>query len=116
MNCLKCGAEAPENQVFCDHCLSVMAQYPIKPGTPVNLPKRALTTEESKKPAKKKRTPPPEEQIAGLRHQILRLRLALVILIFLLCAVSGFLALRLYQDSLTPDAGRNYTIDTSMNN
>ena len=116
MNCLKCGAEAPENQVFCDHCLSVMAQCPIKPGTPVNLPKRALTIEEPKKPVKKKRTPSPEEQIAGLRRQILGLRFAVVILVLALCVVGGYLALRLHQDFLLPDAGRNYTIDTSMNN
>jgi hypothetical protein len=114
MNCMKCGAETPDTQVFCDHCLSVMEDYPIKPGTHFHLPKRALAEDEQKKPAKKKRAPSPEEQISALRMKVLRLRLVAVILTFVLCVVSAFLVLKLYQDFSTPETGRNYTIDTSM--
>ncbi len=114
MNCMKCGAETPETQVFCDHCLSVMEDYPIKPGTHIHLPKRALAEEEQKKTVKKKRAPSPEEQIAALRLKVLRMRLVVVILAFLFCVVSGFLALKLYEDFTAPETGRNYTIDTSM--
>lgn len=114
MNCMKCGTQIPETQVFCDHCLSVMAQYPVKPGTHIHLPKRATDVEVSKKPVKKKRTPTPEEQIAALRQKVLRLRLIAVILAFVICVVSGFLALKLHEDT-TPTTGQNYTIDTSMN-
>lgn len=114
MNCMKCGTEIPENQVFCDHCLSVMHQYPIKPGAHINLPKRAFAAEEPKKPAKKKRTPSPEEQVSILRVKVLRLRLTAAILAFLLCVSCGFLALKLYEAQTKPATGLNYTIDTSM--
>ena len=115
MNCMKCGAKTPDNQVFCDHCLSVMEAEPIKPGAHVHLPKRALAVDEARKPVKKKRTPSLEEQISALRMKILRMRLAIVILAFVVCVDTGFLALKLYQDFTTPETGRNYTIDTSMN-
>ena len=115
MTCLKCGVDVPEGQVFCEHCLSVMKEYPVKPGAHIHLPKRALTEEEPKKPGKKKRVPSPEEQIAALRLKVHRLRVAAVILVFILCIVTGFLALKIYSDFTTPETGRNYTIDTSMN-
>lgn len=115
MNCMKCGVEIPENQVFCDHCLSVMEQHPVKPSAHIHLPKRALAEDGPKKPVKKKRTLPPEEQISALKLKVLRLRLVVVILAFVICVVSGFLAVKLYEDFTTPVTGRNYTIDTSMN-
>ncbi len=116
MNCMKCGVEIPEKQVFCDHCLEIMEQYPVKPRAHIHLSKRARMVEPSKKPAKKKRTLSPEEQISMLKLKVLRLRLAIAILAFVICLVSGFLALKLYEDYKTPDlTGRNYTIDTSMN-
>ena len=116
MNCMKCGVEIPENQVFCDHCLSIMDQCPVRPGIHVHLPKRARIVEPAKKPAKKKRTLSPEEQIAALKLKVLRLRLVAVILAFVICVVSSFLALKLYEDYTAVDIiGRNYTIDTSIN-
>ena len=115
MTCMKCGVEIPETQVFCDSCLSVMEQYPVKPDAHIHLPKRALNVDAAKKSPKKKRAPTPEEQIATLRIKVLRTRLIAVILAFLLCVISGLFALKLYNDYTTPQTGRNYTIDTSMN-
>lgn len=115
MNCMKCGAEIPEAQVFCDHCLDVMKEYPIKPGTHIHLPKQSVTVEAPRKTAKKKRTPTPEEQVSSLRMKVLRLRLAVVILIFVICVISAFLGLKLYQEYMPQPTGRNYTIDTTMN-
>ena len=115
MTCMKCGVDIPEGQVFCDHCLSVMEEYPVKPSTRIHLPKRAFAEEEQKKPGKKKRTLSPEEQIAALRLKVRRLRLAAVVLVFILCIVTGFLVLKIYSDFTTPETGRNYNIDTSMN-
>jgi hypothetical protein len=112
---LKCGVDVPEGQVFCEHCLSVMEEYPVKPGAHIHLPKRALAEEEQRKPTKKKRAPSPKEQISALRMKVMRLRLTAAILAFLLCVASAFLGLKLYQDFITPETGRNYTIDTSMN-
>ena len=114
MNCMKCGTQIPETQVFCDHCLSVMAQYPVKPGAHIHLPKRATVVEVPKKPAKRKRSLNQEEQIVALRQKVLRLRLIAVVLACLICVISGFLVMELREDT-TPTTGLNYTIDTSMN-
>ena len=115
MNCMKCGVEIPDKQVFCDHCLELMQQYPVKPDAHVHLPKRASDVELPKKSGKKKRVLTPEELISSLKLRILRLRLVVVILIFLVCLISGFLALNLYQQYHEPITGKNYTIDTTMN-
>lgn len=115
MNCMKCGVEVPEKQVFCDHCLELMQQYPVKPDAHIHLPKRASAVEPPKKPGKKKRTLTPEEIISSLKLRILRLRFVVVILVFLVILVSGFLALNLYQQYHEPITGKNYTIDTTMN-
>ena len=102
--------------MFCDHCLALMEQCPVWPGAHVHLPKRARMVDAPKKPAKKKRTLSPEEQISVLNIKILRLRLLAVILAFVICLVTAFLSLELYEDYIAPDTtGRNYTIDTSMN-
>ena len=115
MNCMKCGVSIDDGQVFCDHCLSVMEQYPIKPDAHIHLPKRATASEPAKKPTKKKRPPTPEEQILFLKTKVLRLRLMVAVLAFVLCLVSGFLALTLIQQDPSSVIGRNYTIDTSAN-
>lgn len=115
MNCMKCGTQIPDEQVFCDHCLSVMDQYPVKPDVHIHLPKRAEEMEAPKKPAKKKRTISPEEQISVLKMKVLRLRLVAVILAFVICVVGAFLALKLYESYAASITGRNYTIDTTMN-
>ena len=116
MNCMKCGVEIPETQVFCDHCLALMEQCPVRAGIHVHLPKRARTEEPPKRPTKKKRVLSPEEQISALHIKVLRLRLVAVILAFILCVISSFLFFKVYEDYTVPDlTGRNYTIDTSMN-
>ena len=40
MKCLRCGNNAPEDQLFCDECLTSMDNHPVKPGTPIHIPKR----------------------------------------------------------------------------
>ena len=115
MNCMKCGTQIPDAQVFCDHCLSVMDQYPVKHDVHIHLPKRVEEVEAPKRPAKKKRSLPPEEQISVLKMKVLRLRLVAVILAFVICVVGAFLALKLYEVYKPPITGLNYTIDTTMN-
>lgn len=114
MNCMKCGVQIGEDQVFCDHCLSVMDQYPVKPDTHIHLPKRALSPEAVKKPGKKKRMPTQEEIISSLRLRVLRLRLLAVILAFVVCVLGSFLALDLYEEYTSQFAGRNYRIDITI--
>lgn len=114
MNCMKCGAEIPEKQVFCDRCLEVMEQYPISPAIHIHLPKRPQNVDEPKKPVKKKRAPSLEEQLSSMNIKVWRLRLTAAILAFLLCVTGGFLALKLFAEQNKPATGLNYTIDTSM--
>ncbi len=68
MYCLKCGKESEGTQVFCDHCLSVMDNYPIKPDTRVQLPRR--TSAQVQKKQVKRRTLSPEEQALKMRVTI----------------------------------------------
>ena len=114
MKCMKCGVEIPETQVFCDHCLEIMEHYPVKADYHVHLPKRPDAVEAPQKPSKKKRTIAPEELISNLRIKVMRLRLVIVILLFLMCLLGGYLGITLYQHHDTPITGRNYTIDTTM--
>ena len=114
MNCMKCGVEIPEKQVFCEHCLTAMEAYPVKPDAHIHLPKWEDAAEAAKRTTKKKRAPSAEEKISALRMKLLRLRLVAAILLFLLCVVSAFLGLKVYEDmNSRPATGKNYTIDTS---
>lgn len=92
MNCIKCGREIADSQVFCDHCLDQMSAYPVKPGTPVYLPKRTPVAEK-KRNAKPEE--PPAQVISFQRKWLRRLFLLCVVLISLM----GFLTLALL-DSL----------------
>ena len=114
MQCMKCGVEIPEQQVFCDHCLGIMEQYPVKPDVHIHLPKRDASPEQSKKPTKKKRSLSQEELLSILKMRVLRLRLAVAVLVFLLCLLSGLFALNLYQQYQQSNTGKNYTIDITM--
>ena len=114
MNCMKCGTEIPETQVFCDHCLEVMEQYPVKPDAHVHLPKRAPIEEISKKSSKKKRNLSPEEIIERLKLKVMRMRLMILVLMFILCLLGGYMGLCLYSHYVQPETGRNYTIDVTM--
>ena len=115
MNCMKCGVEIPEQQVFCDHCLQIMGQYPVKSDVHIQLPKRSSAVEAVKKPGKKKRSLSQEELISSLTMRVLRLRLTVVVLIFLLLVSCGLFAINLYQQYNEPVIGKNYTIDTTIN-
>ena len=78
MNCLKCGVEIGEDQVFCEKCLAEMRRFPVKPGTPVQLPNRP-DADAPKKTAPRRRPLTPEEQIRNLRKAIQWLSVLLVV-------------------------------------
>lgn len=93
MSCLKCGQEVSPGQVFCDSCLADMEQHPVKPGTPVIIPKRSKPL-----PAKRshKRLQKPEDQISALRRLVGWL-LVLIVILTLAVAVLTLAALH-YKD------------------
>lgn len=76
MYCMKCGRELKDNQVFCPDCLAVMENYPVKPGTPIQLPNHTNDPVPVKTPKKKQKKP--EEQILHLRSTVRWLSLALI--------------------------------------
>ena len=91
MYCMKCGRKLKDNQVFCPDCLAIMDDYPVKPGTPIQLPNRTNTpSSPTKSPKKKPRKP--EEQILQLRSTVRWLTLSLIValLAFIITAFMMF--------------------------
>ena len=110
MFCMKCGRETVNEQVFCESCLQTMAQYPVKPDTPVHLPHR----EPQKKQAPRKRTPTAKEQLQQMKLTVKRLIIALAVLTVVLCVTTLALLYALQDKPASPAAGKNYSIDTSQ--
>lgn len=110
MHCLKCGRETENEQVFCDECLEAMKSYPVKPGTAIQLPKRA-PQEEPKRKAHHRRALPPEEQVLVLRKAVRWLLATTAVLAVALAVVAAMLLYELAQpNTVQPrDLGRNYT-------
>lgn len=110
MNCLKCGKEINDGQVFCPNCLNAMEQYPVKPDTPVHLPNRT-------------ETPTPKQRRLRFRHRnkdvqlrraqkTIRILIAVVIgLVLLLSVTTAYLVTSLKQND--SNIGRNYTYEDS---
>ena len=90
MQCLKCGRKIQDGQVFCEGCLEVMQNYPVKPGTVVLLPSHREKQEEKKKTGKNRPLTPVEQNVL-LRAAIRRLRKVAAILFLLVCTVSAAL-------------------------
>ena len=109
MQCIKCGKETKNEQVFCAQCLAVMEAYPVKPDVHIQLPKHT-DRDPSRKSAKKRRTSSLEEQIAQLRRRNRRLVAALLAMALLLGA-AGYLLARATVTTEDTELGKNYTFE-----
>ena len=108
MNCMKCGRTTQDDQVFCETCLKDMSAYPVKPGTPVNIPKRPQ--KKAAEPAKKEK---PEEIIAQLRKTIRAWRITVLVLLLLLIVSVSLLGWHYATtDHSVPAIGQNYSTET----
>lgn len=107
--CLKCGKKAPENAVFCDECLEVMARYPVKPGTVIHLPKRPNTPNSS---VKEFEEPSLAARLADQRKLIRWLTSVIAGLSVLLVIASVLLMHTLEEKPQAPAIGKNYTTAT----
>ena len=108
MNCMRCGREIGEEQVFCTDCLVDMEQYPVKPGTVVNIPQRP-TNPVPRKTVVRKKAPTPEETILKLRK---RLRFFVIAWLVTLLATAA-LAYPAYQYVVEENhfsTGQNYSV------
>lgn len=110
MNCMRCGKEIQQPQVFCDACLAAMDAHPVKPDIRVQLPVRPVPTG---KPSGKKTPPSLESQIKLLRRRNKHLATALLCALLAL-ALSGVLIFHLSQpEAPSQDIGKNYsTVNT----
>ena len=107
MQCIKCGRETQESYVFCEHCLAAMEKAPVKPGTPVVIPKRP---QKVYAPVIKKEKP--EEQIPKLQKII---RILCWICAGLVLALSVSIGMIVWHFSANqhggPAIGQNYSTE-----
>lgn len=98
MGCIKCGKAVTNNAEFCDECLADMERHPVKPGTPVILPKR------DELPATKhsrKKTVKPEVLVTQQRKAI-RWLLLITTILLVIATAAIVLAIQLLEGSATP--------------
>lgn len=105
MNCMRCGVEITSGAVFCDACLADMETHPVKPGTPVNLPRR-----EKQQPVKrsKKRVHKPDEVIGILRRWVIWLMAIVLTLAIALSATIYLLVSQSNANDRDAQPGQNY--------
>ena len=111
MNCLKCGQEISEGNVFCQNCQVDMDKCPVPPGTVVLLPRRKESSPSKK--SVKRHTQSAEEQLAVLRRRMVYLVLLLVLCITAI-AVMYRPAMHYIRDEHIP-IGQNYSSVTPAN-
>ena len=113
MHCMKCGREIGEDQVFCDKCLELMGQNPVKPDVVVQLPLRKDPS--MKKHPPRKKVLAPEEQVQLLKRKtrwLTAITCLLLCLSILLAAMSYYL---MRQLDVTKLLGQNYSTSEAAN-
>lgn len=111
VKCMKCGKGIHVGQVFCEECLADMEKHPVKPGTPVILPRHEKQTVAKRS---RKRTRKPEDTIKRLRRMVLLL-MALVAALGIALSISIHLLIT-QADSNNPIylPGQNYGTSESV--
>lgn len=111
MRCMKCGKRTENEQVFCESCLTIMAQFPVRQDIHIQLPNR--TPPFQKKVPPKKKAPSTEEQIKGLRKTVKWLSLCLACTLLFLGLTVSFLVQLSYPEKPGDSIGQNYsTVDS----
>lgn len=105
MNCLKCGRET--NQTFCDSCREVMARYPVKSGTIVQIPKDRSASYTRHNQNRRPRIPP-EVQLENQKRTIHRLAWIIALLVVLLLGTCAAF-IWIVKSPTQPPVGQNYT-------
>ena len=107
MYCMKCGKKISEKQAFCESCLAVMDQFPVKPETHVQLPNRQIPAS-VKKPPVKKRSLSAEERLVRSRKIIQWLSIALAASVLALFLSVSLLIETIIPEKQTGVIGQNY--------
>lgn len=113
MNCMKCGREISEEQVFCSLCLDDMRKYPVKPGIAVQLPNHKDTPGPKKMHVKRRQPPTPEEQLIKLRKRLKRVIILWLITLMLLAATI-YPTVEFFTGKTLLLPGQNYTTITGL--
>lgn len=111
MKCMRCGTKIAPGSVFCEDCLADMEKHPVKPGTPVNLPRR------EKQPVvkrSKKRMLKADEQINILRRAVNWLIVLVIVLTLALTATIYMIVSDVHQSNSDSQSGQNYGTYTSV--
>ena len=109
MNCVKCGRETEENQVFCRVCMDAAEKYPVNPTTVVHIPVHKPEEETRRRHVKKKIPPTLLEQNEKMKKKLLRLRVTVAVLL-ILCGVLLFAIGRATEElDFQRLLGQNYT-------
>ena len=112
MNCMKCGRDVKDGQIFCPKCLELMEQCPVKPDVVVKLPSRPEAP--IKKPQPRKKAPTPEEQILRLKKKNRWLIAVICLLLAATIALAHLSADFFHQIDVQKFLGQNYsTVETS---
>ena len=105
MNCMKCGREMQEGQVFCVECLDAMEDEPIPVNTAVHIPAQPPEKHNShRRPLLN-----PEEEIKRLE----KVNQNLILWVALLSVAAGLLLLLAYYQqvwAVAEELGRNYSV------
>ena len=104
MNCMKCGRELKEGQVFCDECLEGMAHEPVNINTPVLIPTQPKAT-----PTHRRQVMNPEEEVKRLE----KINQNLILFLILTSVATVLFAMGLFYEEVldvVDDLGRNYHV------
>ena len=112
MQCMKCGRDVENGEVFCAECQEIMAKYPVKPGTVVQLPHRTVETA-AKKQQLRRRPASPEEQLVVLKRILRKLALTLLVSVVLCIGLGYYAVTQLLEDNEKPAVGQNYYVATT---
>ena len=105
MQCLRCGRETENEQVFCFACEALMAKHPVKPNTVITLPERSIRMRHiaSRKPQKEE-----VENTDHLHRTIAQLRLWVCLLMAALILCVATLTWQELRQTSKPSIGQNY--------
>ena len=104
MNCMKCGREVEDGQVFCQECLAEMETDPIRISTPVHIPRQPTKGTAAHHPVYH-----PEEEARRLERSNERLR----VWVILLAMATLLLAMAVYHRevaNVVGELGKNYSV------
>lgn len=111
--CMKCGKETRDTHVFCDSCLDLMAQFPVRPDTHIQLPTRA-TAVVKKQPSRKK-VLTQDEQLFRLRRSVRHLAVTLACSLLALGLTVSLLVHTVSEQKAEQDIGKNYNTISDQN-